>query len=286
MKNSLTNGWRKSMDKKSFFTYIVQTFRKEIEQGKFLFNECVDGVKVDLFIPSKKMAFKLRGYCWDENGYQKPKNEVKHFLNLGIRLMNIYDYEWKMFQENFQTFIYHTIRSRNKHLIRSNRVVQISKEEFLTFLKSNHLFGDTIGGCRIMYGVYEKGELVAVAGFDKKSRKYDWEFKRFCVKYGWMTKPNFVKVFLNEFEKGHKGILVDYQQMDRFGYDNYPDGDLGFVKSHWNMGVVAINTDTMNYTRHSFIAEKPLTKQETMEKYGFNMEISNAGTTTWIKEIK
>ena len=73
--------------------------------------------------------------------------------------------------------------------------------------------------------------------------------------------------------------------MDRYSYESYPDKDFGFKRIGWNSGVVCINSKTLNYTRHSFIPEKPLNKQETMEKYGFDMEIPNAGTITWVKEI-
>lgn len=272
------------VDKNEFIDYISETFDKEINAGKLLFYQDIFGVMVDVYIPSKKLAFKLRGYVWDEDGYQAPIQDIRKLLQEGIRLINVYDYEWLKIKDNFKRFIYYMIRSRGKRLLTSTDVVTVEKDEFISFLKDNHLFSDTIKGCSIMLGIKQDEELVAVAGFDKKSRKYDWEWKRFAIKYGWMTEHNVAQLFLDEFSKDHKGILVDYQQMDRFPITT--DEEMGFTKVSYNSGVVSINTKTMNFTRHSFIPEKPLTKMETMIKYGFDAEIKTAGTTTWVKRIE
>lgn len=266
------------LDKSSIINYIKSIYNKDI-----LENYQIGSTTVDLFFPKKKFGIDLSGYFWAKD--RTPKQEIKIVNKEGFKLIHIYDYEWYNCTENFKTYLYYLLNSRNKKLCRNDKVVEISKDEFVEFIKNNHLFIDTIKGCSLMYGLYEGDELVCVSGFNKrKTGKYDWEWKRFCIKYGWMTQHNVAKLFLDKFKETNKGLLVDYQQVDRFNF--VTDSEMGFTRAGCGSGVVCINTDTLNYTRHSFIKEKPLNKQETMEKYGFNMETKTSGTVTWVLDIE
>lgn len=267
------------LSKDGFINYIKSIWKKEI-----LLNHPIGDIVVDIYLPQKKLAIDLSGYFWAKD--RNPKEQTKVAIKNGFRLIHIYDYEWYNYPENFQNFLSTIINSRGKHLIRSNVVQEISKDDFCEFLKHNHLFCDTIKGCYKMYGIYEGNELVAVSGFNKKkTKKLDWEWKRFSIKYGWMAgEQNVAELFLNEFSKEHKGVLVDYQQIDRFIF--VTDEDMGFKKESWNQGVVAINLDTLAFTRHDFIPELPKTKQETLKYYGFDIQVKTAGTVRWVKELK
>lgn len=269
---------QEQLRKEGFIEFIKSIWNKEI-----LFDCEIGGIVVDMYLPQKKLAIDMSGYFWAKD--RNPKEQTKIAIKNGFRLIHIYDYEWYNYPENIKNFLSTIINSRGKHLIRNNVVQEISKNDFCEFLKHNHLFCDTINGCYKMYGIYENNELVAVSGFNKKkTKKYDWEWKRFAIKYGWMAgEQNVAELFLNEFSKEHKGILVDYQQIDRFNW--VTDEDMGFKKESWNQGVVAINLDTLNFTRHDFIPEFGLNKQQTMEHYGFHKQIKTAGTVRWVKEL-
>jgi hypothetical protein len=241
------------------------------------------GADIDVYYPSRKMGIRLSGYFWKPN--DNPKQMMTKGIKDGIRIVHIYDYEWNNCKENFKEFLKNFINSRGKRMIRSTEVKEIGAEEFADFLKENHLFVDTIKGCTVMYGIYENDLLVSVAGFNKRNSKlYDWEWKRFSIRYGWMSEHNLAKYFLKEFEKNHTGVLVDYQQCDRFPFTT--DEEMGFVKKGSNAGVVSINVNTGIFTRHGFIPEKPLTKEETMKKYGFDVEVKTCGTVTWLKVLE
>lgn len=267
------------IDKQELIDYIKSLSDRYVENYT-----TESGVTLDIYYPHRKFGFRLSGFQWLSN--DNPKQALTKCTKDGIRVIHIYDYEWYNCKENFKEWLKHFVKSRNKHMITSNEIVNIESEEFAEFLKNNHLFCDTIKGCTVMYGIYDSEELVAVAGFNKRNGKgCDWEWRRFSIAYGWMSEHNLAKLFLDKFiEDGHKGRLVDYQQMDRFPFTT--DAEMGFTKKATNTGVVSINAETMNYTRHSFIPEKGMNKQETMEYYGFTNECKNCGTVTWIMDIE
>lgn len=268
-----------TIDKNEILDYIKSLRKNYIENYT-----TENGVVLDLYYPSRKFGFRLSGFQWNPN--DNPKKALTQCMKEGIRVIHIYDYEWYNCKENFKRWLKSFVDSRNKKMIRSTDVIEIKAKEFSEFLKDNHLFSDTIKGCTVMYGIYENDELVSVAGFNKRNSKTcDWEWRRFSIAYGWMSEHNLAKLFLNKFiEDGHKGGLIDYQQLDRFPFTT--DAEMGFVKKSTNSGVVSINDETMNYTRHSFIPEKDMTKQETMEYYGFTHECKNCGTVTWFMTIE
>lgn len=240
------------------------------------------GVTIDLYNATKKYGFRLSGFQWLPN--DNPRQAMIKCNKDGIRVIHIYDFEWYNCKDNFKEFIKSFVNSRGKHMIRSNEVVEIDSKSFTEFLKNNHLYVDTIKGCTVMYGIYDNGELVAVSGFNQRNAKnYNWEWRRFAIRYGWMTQTNVAQLFLDKFRENHKGKLVDYQQCDRFNFTT--DSIMGFTKTNSSSGVVSINCDTMNYTRHSFIPEKGMNKQETMEYYGFTHEVKTCGTNTWIIDL-
>ena len=269
------NKWFYKINKNNVIYWIESIYKNVIK------NYNIDGIKVDLFYPTKKIAIKLRGLFWDLDK-TNPKKESMYLKEKGIRLINIYDYEWFNYEDNFKEFIKNILKSRNKKLLKNNVIVQITSEEMVNFLKNNHLFSDTIKGCTYCYGIYQDGELIAVSGFNKLSKKYDYEWKRFGIKYGWMTEKNIAKLFLDNFSLTHKGLLVDYQQMDRFPFST--DENMGFKYVRWNNGSVSVSND-MKFTRHTFISEKGLNKVDTMKKYGYHYEYPTAGTITWVKEL-
>ena len=247
------------------------------------FEETVQGITVDRYYPNKKLCIKLRGRVWGKSS-EDPFNEVMIMKRAGIRLVSIYDYEWFNDHHSIESFVKSLLRSRDKRMIRSKEVVEISSEQMVEFLKENHLFTDTIKGCTYCYGIFEGDELVAVSGFNKvNSKNYNYEWKRFSIKYGWMAERGLAKMFLDKFAEDHHGVMVDYQQMDRF--PNSTDEEMGFKMVRRNRGLVSVNTRSMKFTRHRFIAEGGMTREETMKKYGFDAEVQTSGTITWVKEI-
>ena len=271
----------RSFQEKELEKYIKSFYNGEVIHGIKILGDC----DIDIYLPSKKLGFEYHGSYWHSTRFNRisPKTKTQKALNSGIRLIHIYDFEWYNHKENVKHFIYDLIKTSKKHLIRSQNVIEISKKEYDDFCSENHLYGNG-GKATIFLGIYSKNELVAVAGFSKsRSSKYNWEWRRFCVKFRYFANFNIRKAFIDYFAKSHKGLLVDYQQMDRFPVsDNFENG---FKKINYNNSVVTVNKSTLKYIRHKIIPEKGLNKSETMNKLGFDTEVYTAGTITWVKEL-
>ena len=266
---------------KSFYHGPIETPNKTILGGKH----------IDIYLPQKKMGIEYNGSYWHriDSKSTKPKQKTKIAIEKGIRLIHIYDYEWHNYKDNVKQFLYWLIHKKGRKFYNINNLTikEIDKKDYYDFLEHNHLFGKETHSVIKMYGLFtDTGEMISVSGFGKSFRKqYDWEWKRFCIKYGYVIEGGAPEKFLEEFAKDHHGVLVDYQQMDRF--PTISSERMGFKKVRWNEGFVSVDTrsKTYRYTRHRFIPEDGLTSLETMQKYGYDVEVPNAGTITWIKEI-
>lgn len=266
---------------KTFYHGIIETPNKSV----------LDGKHIDIYLPQKRIGIEYNGSYWHRTDAKRwtPKQKTQLAISKNIRLIHIYDYEWYNHKENVKQFLYWLIHKKGRKFfnIKDLKLKEIDKKTYFDFLEHNHLFGGEHHVICKTYGLFTKNnELISVSGFAKSYRKqYDWDWRRFCIKYGYVIEGGAPEKFLEEFSKDHHGVIVDYQQMDRF--PTISSERMGFKKLRWNEGFVCVDTihKQFKYTRHRFIPEDGLTSLETMKKYGYDVEVPNAGTITWIKEI-
>ena len=287
LKNIIENKPKQSKEEKGIIEYIKSFYNGQIiESATKVLTPNYHGPQIDIYLPQKKLGIEYNGCVWHSlksSAHYTPREKTNLAIKKGIRLIHIYDYEWLNYTDTFKNFLYDLIKTDKKHLIRSQEVLEINKEEFDKFCRNYHLFGNN-GHSQIFYGIKNKDELVAVAGFSKaRSKKYDWEWRRSCVKFRYFANFNIRELFLKKFAETHDGILVAYQQMDRFPIGTYEKS--GFIKGMWRNGVVTVNSRTLKYRRHSFHPLPGLTKKETLKKRGFDLEVPTAGTIAWTVDL-
>ena len=270
--------------------YVKEIYKGEvIESCKTALQKNEDHPHIDIYLPQKKIGIEYNGSYWHRTEGRKytPKMKTQLAVEKGIRLIHIYDYEWFNNKETIKKFLYYLINRRKQRFlnIQDLTLKEIDKQTFKQFLEENHWFGGSKLVATVCYGLFTKdGELVSGTSFNKFSgNKYDWEWKRYCNKLGVAINGGAPERFLEEFSKNHHGKLVDYQQMDRF--TSTSSERMGFKKLRWVEGYVSVNNYTYAYVRHRFIPEDGLTSLETMQKYGYDVEVPNAGVITWVKEI-
>ena len=283
---SLIEKWcSRSCEEEELLQYITSIYKGVVSANN---RSELDGLEIDIYLPQKKIGIEYNGSYWHRVGGRKytPKMKTQLAIKKGIRLIHIYDYEWVNNKEMIKKFLYYLINRRKQRFlnIQDLTLKEIDKQTIKQFLEENHWFGGQLQKIHKSYGLFTlDGELVSVSSFNKYSgNKYDWEWKRYCNKLGVAINGGAPEKFLEEFAKDHHGVLVDYQQMDRF--PSISSERMGFKKLRWNEGYVSSN-NRYGFVRHRFIPENGLTKEETMKKYGYDFEVPNAGTVTWIKEI-
>lgn len=198
---------------------------KEEDSEKFL--------ELDIYIPSKKVAIEYNGSYW--HGELNKKDNKIHLRKYqlcerqGIRLISIYDRDWKENKEKIKTFLKDLFFPKVKIYGRCVEIHNIPIQEAKSFYNEYHLKGS---GChnKVSYGLFYKKELVSGMSFSKPNFGYqkniEWDLTRYCVKPGYSViggAENLFKTFLEEYSPKS---IVTYSDNDYFTGEIY--ARLGF----------------------------------------------------------
>ena len=152
----------------------------------------LNGKELDIYIPSKNIAIECNGNYWHSELCGKDKNyhlnKTKKCEELGIRLIHIFEDEWK-YKENIVKLKLQHILGYNTHKIYA-RQCTIRVVDSITsnmFLDTYHLQGSI--NSSIIYGAYYNDELVAIMTFCKRrlalgiknGNKDEYELLRFAT---------------------------------------------------------------------------------------------------------
>lgn len=146
---------------KSFYDGLIETHNKSVLQRK----------ELDIYIPEKRVAIEFNGDYWhSENCATSNYFKVRHkektdkCLEKGIRLIHIFEHEWKFNKEICKSIIRSSLGSYDK--IINGYECECKILDFKTykdFLLENHIQGFANSSLRL--GLYYEGNLVQVAGW-------------------------------------------------------------------------------------------------------------------------
>lgn len=125
--------------------------------------------ELDIYIPDKNVAIEYNGCYWHSdnnlpNKYHLTKTNACKEKN--IRLIHIFEDEWKMKNEICKSIIAASIGFYNYSLMaRKCTCKTISPKEYRDFLTNNHIQGSI--SSKHKYGLFYNGELVQVIGIGK-----------------------------------------------------------------------------------------------------------------------
>lgn len=202
---------------KSHSEIAVYKYVKKLYKGKILRN--VRGVigrkELDIYLPDKKLAIEFNGDYYhsvhDINVSEESLKEISsQHINksrlcskLGIRLIHIFEYEWKTKHKKILWLLRNAIGVYDEKVYaRKCEVVNLDSNTYEAFLDAYHLQGSVKSSLRL--GLLYHRKLVAVMGFGKsRFQKDEFELHRFCVKAKYMVIGGFSKLLkhanLNNF---------------------------------------------------------------------------------------
>lgn len=170
--------------------------------------------EIDIYLPSKKVAFEIDGNFWHSDATGKPKNYHLHKTlackKQGVRLIHIFEYELINHKEKILQLVKDILLPPRIRIFArkcSSGIISpgIAKE----FFDKNHLQGSS--HAPVQYGLFYKGELVACMSFSKPrfNKKYNWEISRFAVKHLYSI-PGAAGKLLSSFRENYPGSIITY----------------------------------------------------------------------------
>ena len=230
------------------------------------------GKEIDVYIPEAKVGIEFDGNYWHS---ELKKDRYYHMYktmeaaNNGIRLINIFEYEWND-ESRKEKIIRHVknIINTKKNIIYARKcdVAEISNDEAKLFLNEYHLQGGI--NAEINLGLKYEGNLIGVMTFGKPRFNYrDYEIYRLAYKdsvgvVGGSEK--LLKYFINKYKP--KGI-VSYCDLAKFTGDTYLK--MGFKNE----------SVEPNYVWYSFSEQKVLTRYQTTKDKLVKLNSENVNKT-------
>ena len=175
----------RSSEEKALFDY-VQSLVGDSNVIKSC-RDVVNGIELDIYIPSKKLAIEFDGLYWHDerrkdNDYHLHKTELCE--QQGIHLVHVFEDEWIYNQEIVKSRLAGMLGFNSK--IRASKCVvkTLSSKDADQFLEENHIQGSCVSSWR--YGLYFgkkdfRKKLVAVMTFGKNRFGDGVELLRFCT---------------------------------------------------------------------------------------------------------
>ena len=151
--------------------------------------------EIDYYLPEYNIGFELDGLFWHCEE-QKPDlnyhlNKTEKCLEKGVRLIHIFEDEWKYKQEICKNIIKNILNKDEIRIgARKCEIKEITSKECRQFINDNHIQGFI--GFKYGIGLYYKDELISVMTFGKlrrnlgyKDENDTYEILRFCTKSGY-----------------------------------------------------------------------------------------------------
>lgn len=170
----------------------IKTFYKEpivVDDKK-----TISPLELDVYLPSNKLAIEFNGLYWHSEVHGKKYknyhiNKTKRCLDMGIRLIHIFEDEWIEKQNIVKYRLSHLLynNSNKKIYARNCEVKNIDYDVASRFLNKYHIQGQDNSKIRI--GAFYKNNLVAVMTFgklrkalgNKITKPDEYEMYRFCI---------------------------------------------------------------------------------------------------------
>ena len=196
----------------------------------------LNGLEIDIFIPSLKIGIEYNGLRWHSEVFGKDKNyhlnKLKRATEKNVKLIQIFEDEYIQHKEIVINKIKHLIGVDNiikeKIYARKCQIKTITNKTAEVFLNRNHIQG--YKRSKLHYGAFLNEKLIAVMSFTKHEK--EWILERFASDFNFIC------------------IGVGGKLFNRFIEDCSPQKVVSFADRRWT-----INKDNL-YTKLGFYLDK------------------------------
>lgn len=274
------------------YNYITSFYKKEVIQ-----NDRHLGFELDIYIPDQKLAFEYNGTYFHSTLKNCPedyhRNKQLICLDNGIRLVHLYEFEFKKNKDLLLHFVKSCFNVRKKGYV-EYEIKEINRETAKEFVSKYHLYGYVNSSTNL--GLYTKDGLVAVSTFIKNKKGYEW--KRYVQLPIIIQNHSIPVLFFEYFKDNYMKVgekLIDYQQLDRWpDVNNYSSKTMGFKNKGISKSNIWIKKDGVTVSHRSFCPEKKTslygkkyhpdedwTSEQVAHSLGYVYHLHGSGTNTW-----
>ena len=205
----------------------IVNFIKSIYSGEIETNnrKIISPKEIDIYIPEKKLAIEFDGLYWHSSAVDRIYKSYHYDKTIaceekGIRLIHIYEDEWKYKKEIIKSMISSGLGIyKKKYFARNLTFKVVPNTDGCKFFEENHIDGDA--RAIEYYGLYDGEELVQCISLRKnfavRSKEKPMELARMATKINCQVLGGFSKLMKNQPYEFITSF-VDRAKFDAKGY--------------------------------------------------------------------
>ena len=196
--------------------------------------------EIDIYVPSKNLGIEFNGNIWHSTLFKKDNkyhfNKAKQAESKGIRLIQIWQYEWDnpKQQEKIKMMLNIALgRVKTKLYARQCEIRQITNQEAKILNEKVHLQGHR--NAQITYGLFYQNKLIQLMSFSKTrynknlKGKNDWEIIRGCPASNNIVVGGVEKLFKHFIEDYKPDHVFSYCDFNKFNGKSYEEIGMKFI---------------------------------------------------------
>lgn len=285
-----------SFIEKEVYDYLCSIYNKNILHNQ---RNVIGAQELDIYIPDKKLAIEFNGDYWHSNIY---KDSIYHqaktidCVKQGIRLIHIFEYEWKNkdTQAKLKQYLNRILADKNTDNIyaRNTEVTIIDSKEATDFCEKYHLQGSAQSSINL--GIKCNNKLLGVMtfGIPRFNNETEYELIRLCYKDNTNIIGGSEKLFKYFIDNYNPGSIISYCDISKFTGNIYLKlgfkSEVAWITRPNYKWVNSYTNDVLSryQTQKHKLLEKGLgtpdqTEDEIMEDLGY-LKIYDAGNLKFI----
>ncbi len=280
-----------SDSEKSILDFIRLNYNKNIVENC---RDIISG-ELDIYLPDDSIAFEYNGVFWHSDRYKDRfyhLNKTKECLSLGIKLIHIWEDDWKYKTEIIKSRILNLLGQSKRIWARNCTLKEISTKEAQDFLDKNHIQGGCVSKVRI--GLFHKNILISLMTFGSLRRSLghiskdgSYELLRFCNELNVSVVGGASKIFKYFLDRYVPKSVISYA--DRSWSNGGLYNRLGFsfggeTNPNYYWVVNGVRKNRFGYRKDILIREgfdPNLSEIEIMKSMGYN-RIWDSGSLKFI----
>ena len=264
----------------------VADFVKSIYKGEVIENNrtIIAPKELDIYIPEKHFAIEYNGLFWHSEGgdcfSEYHFNKTKMCMNKGVRLLQIYENEWRDKKDICKSMIASALGFYERKEYARNCLVRIieDRKTVIDFFDKNHIQG-AVYKYTLCLGLYKDEELLQAVVFGKQhfGKNGDYELYRMATKLNTQVLGGFSKLM----KHSPYNTVISYVALRMFDAK-------GYFADNWQIEHIAnpsfCLTDGFNvFSRHLFKKSECLKKfnNVTEDMTEREMQVKNGFYRLW-----
>lgn len=253
----------------------------------------ISPLEVDVYIPTHNLGIEYHGLYWHSTkvctSKTKDDEKIKSSLIAGIKLLIIYEDEWRDHRIIIEGMIRHRLGlSSNVYNARSLTLRQLTTLESKTFFEANHLEGAV--PCKVSFGLVNPTSGEVIAGMSLRRPFHSSKSNRLEVGRSACLTDSSVRGWIGKLTKAsHEYALANGFEGLMTYVDNRVGSGLGYSSNMWKLDRASTGprfwwTDFTNrFNRFKYRADKSagLTQRQVADAAGV-VEIWGCANSTYM----